>query len=144
MSGTHSWEEETALSTQRCVGGIVFDSDGRLLLILRGHAPSRGLWSLPGGRVESGETDTDAVVRELHEETGLSVRPERRVGVVTRDRYEIHDYACTVEGGTLRPGDDAADARWVTDAELADLDRAGLLTKGLHANLRDWGVLPRC
>ncbi|WP_197321390.1 NUDIX hydrolase [Saccharomonospora sp. NB11] len=129
--------------TQRCVGGIVFDADGRLLLVLRGHAPSQGLWSLPGGRVEVGETDAEAVVRELAEETGLAVRPDRYVGHVTRGRYDIHDYACTVVGGSLDPGDDAADARWATRAELAELHRAGLLSEGLFETLHDWDALPR-
>lgn len=131
------------MTTQRCVGGIVFDADGRLLLIRRGHEPSAGLWSLPGGRVEPGETDAEAVVRELHEETGLTVRPTGLAGTVTRGRYEIHDYTCTVVTGRLHPGDDADDARWVDTVELTALERAGLLTDGLAETLRQWDVAPR-
>jgi ADP-ribose pyrophosphatase YjhB (NUDIX family) len=124
----------------RCVGGILHDSEGRLLVIQRGHDPGRGLWSLPGGRVESGETDAEAVIREMREETGLNVRPGALVGTVVRGRYEIHDYACDVEGGELRPGDDAADARWVDAAAFSTLD----LTDGLAETLRTWDRLPRC
>ncbi|HKS44258.1 MAG TPA: NUDIX hydrolase [Amycolatopsis sp.] len=122
----------------RCVGAITFDGSGRLLLIKRGHEPGRGLWSLPGGRVERGETDRDAVVRELREETGLDVHPTALAGMVVRGQYEIFDYLCEVRGGTLCPGDDADDARWVDEAAFARLD----LTKGLAETLREWGHLP--
>ncbi|MBK1788931.1 NUDIX hydrolase [Prauserella cavernicola] len=126
----------------RCVGGIVHDDAGRLLLIRRAHEPSAGLWSLPGGRVEAGETDAEAVTRELYEETGLDVVAGQLVGSLTRGPYDIHDYACTVHGGVLRAGDDAADARWVDAEAFATLDAAGELTDGLADTLRHWGVLP--
>jgi ADP-ribose pyrophosphatase YjhB (NUDIX family) len=54
-----------------CVGGIVVDERGRLLLVRRGTEPGRGLWSVPGGRVEPGESDAEATAREVLEETGL-------------------------------------------------------------------------
>lgn len=120
------------------MGGIIFDGVGRLLLIQRGHDPGRGQWSLPGGRVEAGETDHAAVVRELREETGLDVFPGELAGMVTRGPYEIYDYVCEVRGGQLRPGDDAADARWVDAAAFAELD----LTDGLADALHAWGRLP--
>ncbi|MGI8799897.1 MAG: NUDIX hydrolase, partial [Pseudonocardia sp.] len=60
-----------------CVGAIVRDAAGRLLLVQRVNEPGAGRWSLPGGRVEPGETDQDAVVREVAEETGLQVRTTR-------------------------------------------------------------------
>ena len=125
-----------------CVGAIITDDAGRLLLIRRGHEPGRGLWSLPGGRVEPGETDEQAVIREVGEETGLSVRPGRLVGAVRRAApggmvFDIRDYAATVTGGELAAGDDADDARWAAPAELAGLP----LTDGLAAALTEWGVL---
>lgn len=125
-----------------CVGAVVKDSRGRLLLIKRGHEPGAGLWSLPGGRIEPGETDAEALVREMLEETGLTVVPGRLVGQVRRpgiagDVIDIRDYAATVTGGALRAGDDAADARWVAIEELGDL----AVTDGLLAALTDWGVL---
>jgi ADP-ribose pyrophosphatase YjhB (NUDIX family) len=126
----------------RCVGAIVVDERGRLLLIKRGHEPGAGRWSVPGGRIEPGETDDEALVRELREETGLTVEPGRLVGSVRRPSGEgsvldIRDYAATVIGGTLIAGDDAADARWVNAADLADL----ALTDGLLDALTAWGVL---
>jgi 8-oxo-dGTP diphosphatase len=123
----------------RCVGGITFDGAGRLLVIQRGHDPGCGRWSLPGGRVEDGETDLAAVVRELREETGLDVVPGALAGMVVRGRYEIYDYLCEVRGGRLRAGDDAADVRWVDADSFARLE----LTEGLAEILRDWGQLPR-
>jgi ADP-ribose pyrophosphatase YjhB (NUDIX family) len=129
-----------------CVGAVIRDEAERLLLIQRGHDPGAGRWSVPGGRVEAGETDQQAVVREVAEETGLVVTCGRLIGAVERagpagSVYEIRDYAALVTGGTLAAGDDAADARWYTPAETGALDVAGRLTDGLIAALRSWGVL---
>lgn len=126
-----------------CVGAIVFDPDGRLLLVQRGHEPSAGLWSLPGGRVEPGETDEQAVIREVAEETGLTVRPGRLAGAVRRPGpggvvFDIRDYQADVTGGAIAAGDDAADVRWAAPADLATLS----LIDGLLDALTDWGVLP--
>ncbi|WP_340684315.1 NUDIX domain-containing protein [Amycolatopsis coloradensis] len=129
-------------STVRCVGGIVHDELGRILLIRRANEPGRGLWSVPGGRVEPGETDEAAVIREMREETGLDVMPGTLVGTVRRGPYDIHDYACAVTGGTLRAGDDATDARWIDAGTLIELDEGGHLAELLFVTLRDWGVLP--
>lgn len=123
----------------RCVGGITFDRAGRLLVIRRAQEPGRGRWSLPGGRVEHGETDHEAVVREMLEETGLTVVPTTFAGQVVRGPYEIYDYLCEVRGGTLRPGDDADDARWVDGDEFGELE----VTDGLAEALGEWGHLPR-
>lgn len=127
-----------------CVGAIVVDHEGRLLLIKRGHEPGMGLWSLPGGRIEPGETDIEALAREVREETGLTVRAGRLIGSVRRPSgdgrvFDIRDYAATVTGGSLTAGDDAAQARWVSAAELDALR----LTDGLLETLTAWGVLPR-
>jgi 8-oxo-dGTP diphosphatase len=126
----------------RCVGAIVTDAGGRLLLIQRGHEPEAGRWSLPGGRVNAGESDADAVIREVREETGLVVAPGALVGSVQRPGpagavYDIYASAAAVTGGRLAAGDDAADARWVSQPELAGL----ALTTGLAVTLTGWGVL---
>jgi 8-oxo-dGTP diphosphatase len=125
-----------------CVGAIIKDPGGRLLLIRRGHAPEAGRWSLPGGRVEPGESDQQAVIREIREETGLEIECDQLVGSVKRISppdavLEIRDYAATVTGGVLVAGDDAAEVRWVSPAELARLP----LTSGLAETLAGWGVL---
>ncbi|MEV6831756.1 NUDIX domain-containing protein [Amycolatopsis sp. NPDC051102] len=130
-------------TTIRCVGGIAHDAYGRLLLIRRRNDPGSGQWSLPGGRVEPGETDETAVIRELSEETGLDVIPGTLVGSVRRGPYEIFDYACEVAGGILTAGDDASEARWSDAADLAALEAAGELVDLLYVTLRDWNALPR-
>ncbi|MGH3878481.1 MAG: NUDIX hydrolase [Actinophytocola sp.] len=131
----------------RCVGAVVHDAAGRLLLIKRGQAPGAGLWSLPGGRVEPDESDAEAVVRELREETGLEVRVGELVGRVERPApagvFEIFDYAGVVVGGSLRAGDDAAEVGWVDLAGFESLSAAGELVDPLAATLRDWDALPR-
>jgi mutator protein MutT len=123
-----------------CVGAIL-TAGGQILLIRRGHDPEAGRWSLPGGRIEPGETDQEALVREVREETGLEVTPGPLVGAVDRPApggrvLVIRDYAATVTGGTLAAGDDADDARWVSMRDLDSLP----LTTGLRQALNEWGV----
>jgi len=121
----------------------VHAADGRLLLVRRANPPAEGTWSLPGGRVEAGEDDAAAVVREVAEETGLRVTPLHVVGVVERDApdggiYVITDLACRVIDGMLAAGDDATDAGWFDAVGLA----AATTSPGLIEALSDWGVLP--
>lgn len=112
------------------VAGIVFDDQGRVLLIQRGKPPGQGLWTVPGGKLEGGESLADAVVREVREETGLDVTVGPLVEVVERIaegyHYVILDYLA-FGAGEPRAGTDAADARFVTREELAALP----LTDGL-------------
>ena len=123
-----------------CVGGIAV-RNGELLLIQRGRGASIGEWSIPGGRVEFGETMVEAVKREIAEETGLDVEVREFVGWVERRSADHHfvivDFVVNVVSGTLRAGDDAADARWIPLDGLASLP----LVDGLVEFLRTHGVL---
>jgi ADP-ribose pyrophosphatase YjhB (NUDIX family) len=127
------------------VGALVHDDDARLLVVRRGREPGRGLWSVPGGRVEPGESDAAAGEREVLEEPGLHVTVGIRVGTVLRDGaggdvYDIRDYACSIAVPTTPvAGDDADEVRFVTRAELAGLD----LVEQLWDTLESWGMLPR-
>jgi 8-oxo-dGTP diphosphatase len=133
------------MATRRipCVGAVIMDRDGRLLLIRRGHEPGAGLWSLPGGRIEPGETDEQAVAREVREETGLIVDCGGLLGRAELPGadgsvIDVGDYLAVVTGGELAAGDDADDARWVTATDMDDLP----LTKGLAGYLTAWGAYP--
>ena len=127
-----------------CVGAIVVDDGGRLLLIRRANPPAQGTWSVPGGRVEPGETDEDAVVRELLEETGVRGMVEREVGAIERaapggGTYVIRDFQLSVDGaGEPTAGDDAAEAAWFTPAQVRALETS----PGLVEVLTGWGILP--
>lgn len=126
------------------VGAIVI-VDAHLLLIERGRPPAVGEWSVPGGRVEPGETLAEAVEREVLEETGLQVRCGAFVGWVERISPHFHfvimDFlaqpAEPSEPGAGLPvlcaGDDAASAAWVA---LPDLDSTNVVA-GLCEFLRE-------
>ncbi|MFC9918983.1 NUDIX hydrolase [Agromyces binzhouensis] len=123
-------------------GAVITDDDGRVLLVRRGAAPQRGRWSVPGGRLEPGESFADAAAREVLEETGLRVVVGRelwslRLPTADGREFDIHDFAATVVGGALEAGDDAADARWFAPGELHRLR----VTTHLVTYLRRAGVV---
>lgn len=124
-----------------CVGAVAIDAE-RLLLVRRGRGPAAGDWSLPGGRVEAGETLADAVVREVEEETGLEAVCGPLLGWVERiddpHHFVILDFTVDVlEGRDPEAGDDAAEARWVPFSEISELN----VVPGLIEFLHDHGIL---
>ncbi|MEO6504077.1 MAG: NUDIX domain-containing protein [Jatrophihabitantaceae bacterium] len=124
-------------------GGIVFDERRRLLLVLRSKPPAALTWSVPGGKCEPKEQPEAACVREVGEETGLTVEVIRWAGRVRRPapggaEYVIDDFLCRVVGGTLRAGDDAAAAGWFDLSGMTELP----LAAGLFEALAGWRLLP--
>jgi 8-oxo-dGTP diphosphatase len=121
-----------------CVGAVIVDDD-RLLLIRRGRGPAAGSWSLPGGRVEFGETMTEALVREVAEETGLEVVAGdyiAHVEIIGDDtHYVVHDFhAIAFDAQVLVAGDDAAEAAWVALHAVAELNLSAGLAEFLADN----------
>lgn len=129
------------MSTQIVVAGALI-AEGALLVAQRRRPPElAGLWELPGGKVAPGESDADALTRELREELGVDVTVGERLGddVAIGESLVLRAYLVAHTGGTLHPHDHH-DLRWVSAAELADLpwvpaDRAWLpeLSKRLGA-----------
>ena len=109
--------------------GAVVVHDGKALIVRRAHDPRKGEWSLPGGRVELGESLIEATRREMLEETGLDVAVGEMIEVFdrihrhddgrVRYHFVIVDFLCTVVGGALCAGDDAEAVAWVTADEAA-------------------------
>ncbi len=126
------------------VGAIVVDDD-HLLMVRRGRGPAAGDWSIPGGRVETGETLAEAVVRELREETGIEGVCDAFAGWIEQIQDDYHhvilDFWVTLldaPGMAVPvPGDDAAEVRWVTLSDVSSLN----LAEGLAEFLHDQGVI---
>lgn len=112
--------------------GAVVWHQGRVLMIRRGRPPRQGLWSLPGGAQQLGETVAEGICREIREEAGIEIRLLGLVDVVDSVQhdaagrvlyhYTIVDYAACWAAGDLRAGDDAADAAWFALEQLEALD----------------------
>jgi ADP-ribose pyrophosphatase YjhB (NUDIX family) len=124
-----------------CAGGIVSDPEGRILLVRRGQEPARGLWSIPGGRVDGDESWDGAAAREVMEETGIQVTAPEFVGLVERasgsgSTYLIADFAFIGEGEP-HAADDAEDARWCVPDDIPGMASS----PGLVDALREWGYL---
>ena len=127
------------------VGGVVISGD-RALLIRRGSEPLKGAWSIPGGRLELGETIAEGVVRELREETGLDVRVLGLIEVFERifhdeaapasapPRYHfvILDYLCEVVSGEPRAGSDVTELAWAREKDLGQYSLTPTATRVLR------------
>lgn len=117
-------------SPQIAVGAVVI-RDEKVLLVKRRKPPGRGLWSIPGGRVELGETLKEAAEREVKEEAGVIIRakdPVYTFDLIDRDKqgyirfhYVIVDLLADYVSGKPNPSSDACEARWVTPRELEEL-----------------------
>ncbi|MEO0700089.1 MAG: NUDIX hydrolase [Pseudomonadota bacterium] len=105
------------------VGAVVMKGQ-EVLLIKRGRAPLEGQWSIPGGKVERGETLYQAIIREVEEETGIVCDPIGLIGAfeslpseASDHHYVMVDYAARYVSGDVTPGDDAAEAVFLPLAE---------------------------
>lgn len=100
---------------------------GKILLVKRGREPFAGCWALPGGKIRAFEPHAQALSREVKEETGLVVVPERVAGVAEaidpnrQYHYVIIVSFASVSGGELEPGDDADDVAWYSQSAMQSL-----------------------
>jgi 8-oxo-dGTP diphosphatase len=105
--------------------GIIFDEQGRVLLC---HREDMDVWNLPGGRVDSGEMPTDALIREVQEESGLEVEIGRLVGVygkINKDELDF-SFICHAIGGELSITDGAGESKYF------DVDKLPINTNPKH------------
>ena len=127
-------QPETDVSKARqlrpSVAAIITNDDGHVLLQRRSD---NGLWGLPGGGVEIGESVSTAIVREVREETGLTVQIARLVGVYSDPRFQVVRYAdgnvvhyintlfvCRIVGGTLQTCEETLDLQFFDPAHLPE------------------------
>ena len=121
-------DHQRAVAIRASVSAVIFDRRRRVLLQQRSDG---GQWGLPGGSIEIGESVTDAVAREVREETGLTVVPRRLIGVYSEPRLQVVRYPdgnvwhyvnvcfeCTVRGGTLTTCDETLALDWVAPNAL--------------------------
>jgi 8-oxo-dGTP diphosphatase len=123
-------ESPELIAWPRAAASAAIFRDRRILIAERGSGPRKGYWSLPGGKIEPGETAMAAAVREIHEETSLDVTISGLLDVhnvigVGGDGLLTHHYIICVYYGMCGPGEpraatDISDARFVT---LEDLPR---------------------
>jgi len=117
--GTNMKSERT-----HCVGVVCLKGD-EVLLIQRGTAPRKGEWSIPGGRIEPGETEAVAAIRELGEETSVTANLLTKITALDADfegfHYRLHDYLAHWTSGEPKAGDDADQARFVPLSEIDGL-----------------------
>ena len=124
------------------VGAVVIHRE-RVLLVQRGNAPYRGLWCIPGGRVQYGETLQHAAEREILEETGITIKAKQPVYTfeiidTENDEHPLHYVVIDLEAdyvsGDIKPDDDALDAKWFSKDEI-DQDHVQELTRNF---LKQW------
>lgn len=129
--------------------GAVVVHEGKVLLVKRGAEPSRGLWAVPGGSLELGETLQHGAEREILEETGVTIRArepiyafdffERDGDGRIRFHFVIVDLAADYIQGNVKGADDALEARWLAPEDLAGLP----VSKNTLKLLRAAGFLQR-
>jgi 8-oxo-dGTP diphosphatase len=95
--------------------------EGKVLLIKRAYAPYQHLWTLPGGRMEPGETIEQCAIREVHEELALTIRNPKLALIQSLGRdgtYRLAVFATRDFSGQIRPSDEIADHKWVDPSAL--------------------------
>ena len=127
------------------VAALIINQNKEIVLIRRGVEPGKGLWSIPGGAVELGETLIEALKREVKEETGLLIDPIELldvVDIIKKDEngriifhYVSVDYIAKVIGGELRAASDVVDVRWVKWEDLKKYKTTNTFRRLIERNM---------
>jgi 8-oxo-dGTP diphosphatase len=133
------------------VSASLFHSN-QLLMVQRAHPPAQGLWALPGGAVQLGETPEEALRREMMEECQLSIEIQRLNHIANRlflDRagriqyhYVIINYLCTAGSVSARSGSDALACKWIDQSKVHELDLAEGVLETVRIALKNSGRQP--
>lgn len=121
--------------------GSIPEQDGKIVLIRRGVDPRKGYWSFPCGFMEIDEDVQSTALRETREETGLQIEITGHLGTYSYANsldgrsIVIVAYRSRIVGGSLQPGDDVTEARWVPVQEIPWEE---LAFQSSHEALRDW------
>ena len=124
------------------VAAVVLDEAGRILMAERGRPPSKGMWALPGGLLDLGESVREGVAREVREETGAEIEivglvdlfepihrdPDGRI----RYHFVVIDFWAHFRGGNVAPADDVDDVTWVSVMELEELPMEEATRRVVH------------
>ncbi|PHZ85841.1 NUDIX hydrolase [Paremcibacter congregatus] len=126
--------------------GVVVIRNDQVLLIRRGKPPKPDQWSIPGGAQEIGETVVEAAVREVAEETAITINAPRFLDILDfidkdedkhiRHHYTLVDYAATYRSGEIHPGDDAQEAIWVPLHQLSEYNLWSETEHMIHKAIR--------
>jgi ADP-ribose pyrophosphatase YjhB (NUDIX family) len=109
------------VTDQPNAASVAIIREGKVLLIKRAYAPYQHLWTLPGGRMEEGETIEQCAIREVQEELGLAVRNVRPVmeqNLGREGNFRLAVFVTRDFSGVLRPSDEVADHKWVDPSAL--------------------------
>ncbi|HWC14520.1 MAG TPA: NUDIX hydrolase [Actinomycetota bacterium] len=122
--------------------GAIIQREGELLMVKRAREPALGLWSIPGGRVGTGELLADALRREVLEETGLTIEVGELAGILEVPGPDFHyvildHFATIVADADPRAGSDVSDVRWVRVEDIGDLE----CTPRFVETMKAWNVL---
>jgi 8-oxo-dGTP diphosphatase len=109
------------VNTVRAAGGVLVAEDGRVAVVYR---PKYEDWTFPKGKLEPGETEEQAALREVEEETGLTCELGEELGFVSyrdpKDRPKtVRYWRMTVKSGEFTPNDEVSELRWLEPAEAA-------------------------
>ena len=108
------------------VVAAIIHQDGRILATQRGYGEWKGMWEFPGGKMEAGETEEEAIVREIREELNVGIRVERKVCIRVEYDYpafhlRMHCFYCSIAEGTLELKEHQ-EARWLEPTEWESVE----------------------